>query len=298
LNNLRASLMMAGAMALFALEDAFIKQVSAELSVGQILLMLGTGGFVVMALICRLQRQPVFGPAFLNRAVLVRNGAEILGTAGFVTALSLVPLSTVSVILQASPLIVTMGAALIYRETVGWRRWTAILVGLAGVVIILRPGAEGFRPEALFAVVGVVCLSVRDLATRQVPPGVPTLQLAAWGFLAIVPAGLIALPFGDGITLPSAVAWGDMAVALVLGLFGYFALTLAVRGGDLAVVAPFRYARIVFALMLGWLVFAERPDAPMLAGAALIVGSGLYTLWREARTRRAARPSPAAGAPV
>jgi hypothetical protein len=126
LNNLRASLMMAGAMALFALEDAFIKQVSAELSVGQILLMLGTGGFVVMALICRLQRQPVFGPAFLNRAVLVRNGAEILGTAGFVTALSLVPLSTVSVILQASPLIVTMGAALIYRETVGWRRWTAM----------------------------------------------------------------------------------------------------------------------------------------------------------------------------
>ncbi len=298
MDNLRASLLMIAAMAIFALEDSLIKRVSGELPVGQILLTLGVGGFLVMAAICRARGVAVLGPYFLHPAVIVRNVAEIVGTIGFVTALSLVALSTVSVIIQASPLIVTMGAALFLGEKVGWRRWTAILVGLAGVIVILRPGTEGFRPEALLAVLGAVAMSVRDLSTRRVPPGTATIQLSAWGFGALIPAGLISLAFGGVPAIPSAGAAVELAGALTLGLFGYFAITQAVRTGDLSVVAPFRYTRIVFALALGWLLFAERPDAPMLAGAALIVGSGLYTLIREARLRRAARTSRPAAAPL
>ncbi|MDH3265302.1 MAG: DMT family transporter, partial [Paracoccaceae bacterium] len=231
--------------------------------------------------------------------VLVRNSAEFFGTIGFVTALSLIPISTASVILQASPLVVTIGAALFLAERVGWRRWTAILVGLAGVIVILRPGMAGFDANALWAVLGVIGLSLRDLSTRRVPPEVTTLQLSAWAFAAVALAGLV-LSLGPGApkAMPSPQTLAELAFGLGFGLVGYALLTVAVRMGDLSVVAPFRYTRIIFALALGLLLFGERPDTPMLIGAALIVGSGLYTLLREARLRRRRAPSPAAAAPL
>lgn len=299
MDNFRASLLMAGSMGLFALEDAVIKRASAELGVGQILWMLGAAGFLVLAAIARWRGVAVLTRRLAAPAVLIRNFAELFGTIGFVTALSLIPISTASVILQASPLVVTMGAALVFGERVGWRRWTAILVGLAGVIVILRPGLAGFDANALWAVLGVVGLSLRDLSTRRVPAEVTTLQLSAWAFAAVGLAGLL-LSFGPGATVavPSPRTAAELAFGLGFGLVAYAALTVAVRIGDLSVVAPFRYTRIVFALALGFLLFAERPDGPMLVGAALIVGSGLYTLLREARLRRGRAPSPAAGAPL
>ncbi len=297
MDNFRASLLMAGSMAFFAVEDAIIKRASAELPVGQILVMIGAGGFLVLAVIARALGEPVFARALLSGPVLLRNAGELFGTIGFVTALALIPLSTASVILQASPLVVTAGAALFLGEAVGWRRWTAILVGLLGVIVILRPGMAGFDINALWAVLGVIGLSLRDLATRRVDPATSTLQLSAWAFATVMLAGALTLGLGAPPALPSAQTFAELAFGIGCGLIGYATLTVAVRGGDLSVVAPFRYTRIVFALALGALLFAERPDGPMLAGAALIVGSGLYTLIREARLRRA-RPSPAAGAPV
>lgn len=290
---------MVASMALFSCEDALIKSVSAELPVGQILILIGVGGFLVLSAIAWMTGVRVVDRAFLSTAVLARNGGELVGTIGFVTALTLIPISTASVILQASPLVVTMGAALFLGERVGWRRWTAILVGLIGVVVILRPGMEGFEPNMLWAVLGVVGLSLRDLVTRRVPPSVSTLQLSAWAFAILVPAGILTLGIGAPPAVPSADAALKLAFGLGFGLCGYATLTIAVRGGDLSVVAPFRYSRIVFALILGAIVFAERPDLPMIIGATLIVGSGLYSLIREARLRRrAARPSLAAGAPL
>lgn len=289
---------MAGSMALFALEDAILKRATAELPVGQILGMLGAGGFVVLSLIARARGVAVLAPALAHPAVLLRNGAEFVGTIGFVTALALIPLSTASVILQASPLLVTMGAALFLAETVGWRRWSAILTGLFGVVVILRPGLAGFDANALWAVLGVVGLSLRDLSTRRVPHEVATLQLSAWAFAAVGLAGLALLGLGAPAATPSARTLVELTAALGLGLVGYAAITMAVRMGELSVVAPFRYCRLVFALFLGAALFGERPDAPMLLGAALIVGSGLYTLVREARLRRRPAPFPDAAGPV
>lgn len=290
---------MAGSMGLFALEDAVIKRAAAELPVGQILFMLGAAGFLVLAAIARARDVAVLSRRLAAPAVLVRNIAELFGTVGFVTALSLIPISTASVILQASPLVVTMGAALILGERVGWRRWTAILAGLAGVIVILRPGLAGFDANALWAVLGVIGLSLRDLSTRRVPADVTTLQLSAWAFAAVGLAGLLlSLGLATSMATPSPRTAVELAFGLGFGLVGYAALTAAVRMGDLSVVAPFRYTRIVFALALGLLLFGERPDAPMLVGAALIVGSGLYTLVREARLRRRRAPSPAAPAPL
>jgi drug/metabolite transporter (DMT)-like permease len=143
MNNLRGILLMVAAMAGFAVEDALIKAASATVPVGQILLFLGIGGTLAFGTLARLQGARLFTRVVLLRPVLLRNASEMLGTMCFVSAIAIAPLSTVSAILQATPLAVTLGAALFLGAEVGWRRWTAILVGFAGVLIIVRPGHGG-----------------------------------------------------------------------------------------------------------------------------------------------------------
>ncbi|HMO73498.1 MAG TPA: DMT family transporter [Paracoccaceae bacterium] len=285
---LRGILLMTLSMAAFAVEDALIKLASAALPVGQILLMLGIGGTPIFALLARAGGHRMLTRAAFAPALVARNAAEMLGTMGFVTALSLIPLSTASAILQAAPLLVTAGAAAILGESVGWRRWLAVAVGFSGVVIILRPGAEGFDANALWAVIGVTGLAARDLITRRMPPTIPT-HVAAAGALAGggVGGGLRRAAAGGGVGPPAA-ALAQLAGALAIGIAAYWAIVEATRTGDASAVAPFRYTRMVFALIVAWALFAEVPDLPMLAGAALIIGSGLYTLYRERRRTRPA----------
>ena len=138
-DNIRASLLMVATMAGFAVEDLLIKQLAATLPVGQILVILGLGGTVFFALVSISLRQPIWSSVLLSRPVLLRNGAEMVSTMAGVTALTLIPLSMASSILQAAPILVTLGAAVVLREKVGWRRWSAILVGIFGVMLIIRP---------------------------------------------------------------------------------------------------------------------------------------------------------------
>jgi drug/metabolite transporter (DMT)-like permease len=286
----RASLMMVLAMALFALEDLLVKYATQTLPVGQILVSVGLGGLAVAWPVARSRGLRVLSRDLLHPAILARSAAEVACTICFAAALALLPLATVSAILQALPLVVTMGAALILGERVGWRRWTAILAGLAGVLLILRPGPGGDATGAVLAVLAVLALAARDLATRRVPARIPDGLVTAWAFGALAVAGLIALPFGGPARMPDPATALALAGCVVFALGAYLALMAAIRGADIAVVAPFRYSRLLFGVGLGSVVFDERPDAWLLAGSALVVASGLYTLWREARLARAARP--------
>jgi drug/metabolite transporter (DMT)-like permease len=193
MGNLRASLLMVGAMAGFAIEDAIIKYLSAVMPVGQIVLVIGAGGGAVFCLLTLDERAADREPAGAARRGAVRNLSEMVSAAAVVLAIALIPLAVVTAILQAMPLAVTLGAALFLREPVGWRRWSAILVGFLGVLIILRPGSAEFDPAALLALAAVLSLTARDLATRRVPKSVHSLQLTAWGFLMVIPAGLLLL---------------------------------------------------------------------------------------------------------
>lgn len=295
MNNLRGILLMVASMAGFAVEDAFIKAAAATVPVGQILILLGIGGTLVFGTLARMQGVRLLSPALFLRPVLLRNGSEMLATMSFVSAIALAPLSTVSAILQATPLAVTLGAALFLGAEVGWRRWTAILVGFAGVLVIVRPGQAGVDAGAILAVLGVFLLAARDLATRAVPAHVPSTVIATYGFASVIPAGIILLAFSGGALIPSPRALLFMASALTIGVFAYYAIIAAMRAGDIAVVTPFRYSRLLFAVAIGMVVFGERPDALTFLGAALVIASGLYTLLREARLARAQRTlSPAA----
>lgn len=288
MENLRGAILMTAAMLGFAIEDMFIKMLSATVPLGMVLILLGAGGAAVFAALALMRGDALFSRDLLARSVLIRNTGELIGTVGFVSAIMLTPLSSASAILQATPLVVTLGAALFLGEQVGWRRWSAILVGFAGVLLIIRPGLEAFEPLSLLALLGVFGLALRDLATRTVPRSISSMQLSTYAFATLVPAGLGMLAFtGDSLRMLTPLEWLMMAAALGFGVLAYYAIVAAMRMGDVAVITPFRYSRLVFALIFGMVFFGERPDLATLAGSALIVASGIYTFWREARLQRA-----------
>lgn len=286
MDNLRGAGLMVMAMFFFALEDMLIKLMANVLPIGQIVGMLGTGSAVLLAGLLIQQKQRLFTRQMLTPAIMLRAVGELVGTIGFVTAIALIPLSTASAILQATPLFVTLGAALFLQESVGWRRWTAISVGFFGVLLIIRPGLDGFTWESLFALQGVVGLGLRDLATRRVPKSTSSLQLSFWAFLVLIPASALMIwANGEVMTAPDIVTTVYFSIAILIGIGAYYSIVAAMRLGEISFVSPFRYSRILFALVIGISVFGERPDALTLIGAAIIVGSGLYTLWREQRAK-------------
>ncbi|MEP3332961.1 DMT family transporter [Sedimentitalea sp.] len=292
MENLRGAALMTLAMLGFAIEDMFIKLLAGAFPTWQIIGVLGVGGASVFAVLTLLRREALFPRAALSATVLVRNLGELIGTVGFVSAIVLTPISSASAILQATPLAVTLGAALFFHEPVGWRRWSAILAGFAGVLLIIRPGMDAFDPLSLFAVMGVIGLALRDLATRNVPRVTSSFQLSFLAFLTLIPAAiLLSLYSPRDIVVPTAPHWFLILGAVVMGVASYYAIVAAMRVGEVSFVTPFRYSRLIFALIVGVFIFHETPDTPMLIGAAIIVGSGIYTLWRERKLRLAQQES-------
>ena len=289
--NTRAAALMTGSMAFFAIEDLFLKRAAEALPPGQVLALTGAAGAVVFWLLAASRRQPVLSRDALRGVPLLRTLSEAAAAIFYIIALAYAPLSMTSALLQASPLVVTAGAALFLGETVGWRRWTSITVGFLGVMIILSPWDASFDPTGLFTVACVIVLASRDLATRAMPARIGTFQVAAWAYLGLVPSGIgLMAAMGDSFVPPSPEQWLGLSGALLTGLFGYYAVVAAMRLGEVSVVAPFRYTRLVFALIVAAIFFAERPEPSTLIGAAIVVGSGLYAFARErARAQRAAQ---------
>lgn len=289
--NQRGILLMVLGMAGFALEDMFVKLLAERLPTGEILIVLGFGAAILFGAFARRRGLRVWSRDLLHPAVMGRNLGEMLGTFGYVLAVALSPLTTATAIFQATPLAVAMGAALFLGERVGWRRWTAIALGFGGVLMIVRPGSEAFVPASLFAVLAVVGLGARDLFTRRIPGRVDSMLLVVSGFGSVGLVGVAQLLMTGGAVLPSGTEALWFASALLFGASAYWALTESTRLGELSAIMPFRYSRLIFAILIGTTVFAERPDAWALSGAALIVASGIYSLLRERARARASRES-------
>jgi drug/metabolite transporter (DMT)-like permease len=289
MDNLRGALIMVLSMLGFAIEDMFIKLIGTDIPIGQIIFMLGTGGALCYGAMVVMKGEPLMDRAMLTRPILLRALGEIVGTLGFVSAIVLTPISSASAILQATPLVVTLGAALFLGDPVGWRRWSAILVGMLGVLLVIRPGMDSFQALSLLAVLGVLWLSLRDLATRRVPKSTSTFQLSFLAFLALVPASLLfMLGTGTAFAPMSGVQWLFMGAALTTGMVAYYGIVAAMRIGEISFVTPFRYARLLFAMVVGITIFGERPDLLTYVGATIIVASGIYTVWRERKVKEQA----------
>ena len=296
MDNLRGAVLMTVAMFLFALEDMFIKLMAGAMPTWQIVLSLGLGGSAIYAVLILLRGQSLFTRQYLSFPVFMRCLGELIGTTGFVTALAYTPISSASAILQATPLAVTLAAAIFMREPVGWRRWRddgrwrrwrrVIIIGFFGVLLVVRPGMEGFNALSLFAVIGVIGLALRDISTRGVHGLVSTYQLSFLAFLTLIPTSLmLGLVTRHVPVVPDVTLWGLIIGSIVFAALSYYAIVAAMRIGEVSFVTPFRYSRMLFALLVGFFVFGERPDAMMLLGAAIIVASGIYTVLRERKLR-------------
>lgn len=279
-DNQRGALFMTASMAGFAVEDVFVKAAAKGLPLGQVLLTIGLLGMLAFSAMAARQGEALLPPAFLSRAMLIRCGFEVTGRLFYGLAITLTALSTTSAILQATPLVVVAGASLVFGERVSLQRWLAVLIGFVGVLVILRPGSD-FSGLSLLAVVGLLGFAGRDLATRAAPKGLSNRQLGALGFAMLATAGAILLMVTGGAKLPTELGLVYLAGGTVFGTLGYHALTYAMRTGDVSAVTPFRYTRLVFAMILAIALFGERPDLATWIGAALVVGSGIYALTRR-----------------
>jgi len=301
--NIRACLFMSLSMAGFTINDTLVKSVMDTLNTGQIMFVRGTMIVAGLLVYLRLRRQPLFVPGLISAPVVLRTGGELTTTILFLSALAHLPLANATAVLAALPLAVTIGAAMFLGEQVGWRRWSAILIGFCGVLLIVRPGMAGFNAATLLVVGAVVFAAVRDIATRKIAGSVPSLTVSALTALCVTLAGLALVgPLGGWrpMDLPTL---ATLAAAAGFLFIGYQFVVMAMREGDIGFVAPFRYTSLLWALMLGFVVFGDFPDVATLAGAGIVVGTGIYTLYRErvrrsqtrAATRSAASPPPARG---
>jgi drug/metabolite transporter (DMT)-like permease len=283
---LRGAALMTLAMALFAVADALIKHLGDSFSAAQIVWMLGIGGGLGFTVWFVASGQPMWSADYAAPRVLLRSAFEGSGTLCIVTALTLAPLALVSAVIQATPLVVALGAAVFFRNKVGWRRWMAISVGFVGVLVILRPGVGATGLGAWLAVAGMLALAARDLATRALPGTVSGPRLSLHAFATLTVAGLAyQIVQGAPLVVPGPASLGFVALASAFGMGAYLAIVGAMRAGDIAVVSSFRYTRMLFALAIAIPVFGERPDGWTLLGVAIVIASGCYTLWREARLR-------------
>lgn len=278
---LRAILLMVLGSFLFMLADLFMKLSTQTMSIGLVTMMLGAGMGLFFLVLMQRAGTPVFDRRYLHFAVAMRCTGEAIGITGVMIALANSPLATVTALMQSLPLVLTVMGVVFLRESVGWRRVLALLAGLVGVLIIIRPGMEGFDFFATLTLVGVLGMAIRDFGTRIAPQSISTAALSFYGSLTIVITGaLIVLVSGDWRP-PVWTGMGHVVGLVVVGSLGTLAISTAMRLGDVSVISPFRYIRVVFGVGAGILVFGESVDSAVILGSTIVVGAGLYSWMRE-----------------
>ncbi|GGA92745.1 membrane protein [Brucella endophytica] len=276
-------------MATFTINDSITKYLSESMNVGQIMFLRGILATTVVLLLAKQQKALVAPRNMMHPMVLLRALGELGATITYLVALAHLSLGFTSAVFQSVPLAVTLLAALFLKEQVGWRRWLAITIGFVGVLIIIRPGADGINPYAAVLLVGVLFTACRDLATRRVPQTMPTLMISALtSFIVTLTGACLIHPMGGWVE-PSWEEIGFLMVASILLLIGYHFVILAMRTGEISFVAPFRYTSLLWAILLGFVIFGDIPDLPMIVGSVIVVLSGIYMLYRESVVIRRAR---------
>lgn len=298
-DNARGALYMNVSMAAFTLNDTCMKAVTETVPTFQAAAL--RGAVVVLALLLLAPRMGglrLWLPRREAGVVAWRCVGEVASTIAFLIALKHMPLANISAVMQSLPLAVTLGAALFFGEVIGWRRALAIGVGFVGVLLIIRPGTEGFDQWSLLALVAVASVVLRDLTTRGLAKTVPSITVALYSAGSVTLMSVLALPFFGGWPPVDTIQVAVLLAASACLVVGYIAAVSAMRVGEVGFVAPFRYTSLVWAIVLGWLVFGQLPGVLTLTGAGIVIATGLFTLYRERRqrlkTKAATAPEPTA----
>ena len=297
-DNARGVILMNVAMAAFTLNDTAMKAAMVTVPLFQAITLRGAVATLALGIIA--WRMGALRPRLPRRDLgflALRGVAELVATLLFLAALVHMPIANLSAIMQVLPLAVTLAAAVFLHQPVGWRRLTAIVIGFLGVLIIIRPGTAGFDHWSLMGLGSVLAVVVRDLATRQMSRALPsaTVALSAAALVLLMGVAGTAQEGWVPVARHEVLLLGAAAVALIAG---YLSVVMVMRVGEISLIAPFRYMALLWAIVLGWLVFGDFPDHLTLIGAAIVVATGIFTLLRERRLARIAATKIAVSDPL
>jgi drug/metabolite transporter (DMT)-like permease len=289
------ALMLTGVF-LFSLNDAVGKWLLATYTVGQLLLIRSATTLILLAPFIWRAGRAAFANAPRPGLQVLRVVLSSLEVAMFFWAVQAMPLADAITFYLAGPIYVTALSVWLLGEPVGWRRWTAVLVGFCGVIIALRPSAASFTLPALIALGGSVFFALLMITTRMVKDTNDTVLMVSQ-FFGTFAFGALTAPFGW--VTPSAYHLLFLSGFGLVSIAALFCVNRSLKLAPASVVVPFQYSMIVWSVLLGWLIFGEWPDAWTITGGTIIVGAGLYIFWREQITARenAFAPTPRPEAP-
>ena len=280
-SNIKGAVLMTGCMLTYVINDAFMKLLFSEIALFQAIFLRSLITVLPILVMTWITKVAIRNLSYLNkRLLLVRVSAEVCATIAFLLALKHMPLANVTAILQALPLAITMAAALFLSEPVGWRRWIAILLGFTGVLIIVRPGLEGFNIYSLSALAAIFFITVREIFTRKLTSKVPTITVA---LSTVIGIGMFSgiMMIGTEWQPVSASSWLLILGAGVSVLIATFLSVMAMQTGEISFVSTFRYTAMLGAIGVGILIFEDWPDQLTLVGRLIIVLTGIYFFHRE-----------------
>ncbi len=285
-DNQRGATLMMLSMAAFVLNDTFVKLLGGHIPLFEILFLRGIVATVALVIMCWYLQALKFQHSARDWTLMIaRSASEIAAAYFFLTALIHMPIANVTAILQTLPLTVSLGGVLLFKNPIGWRRLLAILVGFGGMMLIVRPGSDGFDVYSIYVLIAVLCVTARDLTTRAMSKAVPSLFVTLLASLSVtVYSGIMMI--GADFTPMSGLDQFCLLASAFFIVGGYAFSVLVMRVGDISFVALFRYSAVIWTLFIGLWVFGDWPDAQTLIGAAIIALSGGYTMLREARIRR------------
>ena len=284
--NLKGAIYMCLSMAGFVLNDAVIKYASADIGMYQSIFVRGCFAVIIIGIACIYNGAFKIIPNRLDHKLIIwRTLAEIFATITFLTALFYLPIANITALLQALPLTVTLAASWFLGEKIGWRRGVAILIGFIGVLLIIQPGTDEFNVYSILGIFCVIFVTIRDLVVRKFSAKISTLYVAfitaaaialVGGFLTFAYEGWIPMKLHEVILL---------FIASTLIFVGYFFAISAMRSGQVGFVSPFRYTIMIWAIILGYLIWGDIPNNLTLLGISIVIGMGIFTFWREAQLK-------------
>ncbi|MDB5901041.1 MAG: hypothetical protein JWP41_4643 [Ramlibacter sp.] len=285
--NRRGVLTMAAGMASFVVNDALVKFVSQSLPGAQLIFLRGAFATALLLVICLAMGALRDIRMLLDRRVVIRAALDAFASMAYLTSLFHLPIGNATAINMATPVFITLFAVIAFKEQVGPARWLAIATGFTGVLLVVQPNGAAFNAYALLCLGGTLLHAARDLTTRVIARSIPSLLITVSTAIAVtLLAGLWALATQQWQPVNAR----QLALLAAAGVFlsgGYFLLTVSMRSGDMSLIAPFRYAGLLFALLLGYLVWGDVPNALAWTGIAFLVGAGLYVLQNERSRARA-----------
>lgn len=287
--NRRGILSMSAAMACFIVNDALVKYASQTMPAAQLICVRGIAASMLVLAVAHATGATARIGVIVRGRVAIRASVDAIATMLYLVSLFHLPIANATAINMTSPLFITLLAVVFLDEWVGWRRWLAIGLGFAGVLLVIQPQAEGFNAFALVCLAATALHAVRDLLTRRIPVTVPAILIAlSTAIAAALLSGIVSLI--EGWRSFGFLELGFIALASVFLAAGYYLIINGMRYGEVSITAPFRYTGLVWALLIGFAVWGDVPNALAWCGIALLIGSGLYVLHSERSRSRCRCP--------